>query len=74
MKYLWWVIIPIIAIGLSGCWDFDEDGWARWSKNEKPNANSNGHSNASSTHILISFSRLRSQKLEVRGQKLEVRD
>jgi hypothetical protein len=34
MKYLWWVIIPIMAIGLSGCWDFDEDGWAGWGQEE----------------------------------------
>ena len=29
MKY-WWVIIPVMAIGLSGCWDFEEKGWGGW--------------------------------------------
>lgn len=34
MKWWWAILIPAIALGMSGCWDFEEQGWSDWNLTE----------------------------------------
>jgi len=34
-NYGWWIIlIPVLSLGLTGCWDFEEKGWSNWNSSE----------------------------------------
>lgn len=35
MKWWWIIILPAISLGMSGCWDFEEErGWSNWNSTE----------------------------------------
>jgi hypothetical protein len=34
MKWWWSILIPAIALGMSGCWEFEEEGWSNWNSTE----------------------------------------
>jgi hypothetical protein len=35
MKNWWWIIlVPVLSLGLTGCWDFEEKGWSGWNSTE----------------------------------------
>lgn len=34
MKWWWSILIPAIALGMGGCWEFEEEGWSDWNSTE----------------------------------------
>lgn len=34
MKWWWSILIPAIALGMSGCWEFEDSGWSSWNSSE----------------------------------------
>ena len=34
MKWWWSILIPAIALGMSGCWEFEGEGGSDWNSNE----------------------------------------